>query len=243
MSLKNLSLSQNDTDVFRYDDLDDVERIIEKYKKRIDTIFGSRDVIKKLNSLASRMNRLNETKLENKLFKTELNKELRKKLGITPKELSQFLDSWVAQNVDLVQDVGETIKKNVAQTVRMGYNKGLSWKDIVKQLTSDLDGKKGLFEKLETRAALIARDQMSTLNGTLTKERMIRADIKLYRWNTAGDSRVRETHSELDGKIFSWQGKVTINGITYEPAPDNIYPGSEINCRCVAEPIFEEELA
>ena len=46
---------------------------------------------------------------------------------------------------------------------------------------------------------------------------------KYYIWRTQGDSKVRNSHSLKDGKIF---------GIN-----DTNFPGKDYNCRCVAEPV------
>ena len=47
-----------------------------------------------------------------------------------------------------------------------------------------------------------------------------------YIWRTQGDSRVRSTHSDRDGKVFSWDNP-----------PEGGHPGEAPNCRCWAEEI------
>ncbi|MES2905860.1 MAG: phage minor head protein [Pseudomonadota bacterium] len=51
-----------------------------------------------------------------------------------------------------------------------------------------------------------------------------------YIWHTAGDEKVRASHAENEGKIFSWD----------EP-PEVGHPGEGYNCRCTAEPYIEGE--
>ena len=55
--------------------------------------------------------------------------------------------------------------------------------------------------------------------------------IKQYIWSTSGDERVRDSHAENDGKIFS-----------YDDPPPTGHPGDEINCRCVAIPYFGDKV-
>lgn len=47
-----------------------------------------------------------------------------------------------------------------------------------------------------------------------------------YIWRTAGDSKVRSSHAERDGKIFSWDNP-----------PEGGHPGEDFGCRCTAEPV------
>jgi len=44
-----------------------------------------------------------------------------------------------------------------------------------------------------------------------------------YIWHTVGDDKVRSSHADNDGKIFSWDD-------------DMKHPGEDYNCRCWAEP-------
>lgn len=48
-----------------------------------------------------------------------------------------------------------------------------------------------------------------------------------YIWRTSGDSKVRSTHAENDGKIFAW-----------DSPPETGHPGEDYNCRCWAEPYY-----
>ena len=45
-----------------------------------------------------------------------------------------------------------------------------------------------------------------------------------YIWRTAGDSKVRSSHADRNGKTYSW----------YDP-PEGGHPGEAYNCRCRAE--------
>jgi SPP1 gp7 family putative phage head morphogenesis protein len=57
------------------------------------------------------------------------------------------------------------------------------------------------------------------------------AGFTKYQWTTSGDERVREEHVDLDGNIYRYD----------EPTDeqDGLQPGQPINCRCLAEPIFD----
>lgn len=76
------------------------------------------------------------------------------------------------------------------------------------------------------RANLIARDQANKLSGKLDELRHREAGIDEYRWETARDERVRDTHRRNQGKVFSWGKPPKVTG----------HPRTEINCRCTAQP-------
>ena len=82
------------------------------------------------------------------------------------------------------------------------------------------------------KAKGIARDQIATLQGQVTQARQTRLGVKRYRWRTVGDARVRTTHRQREGEIFSWD----------RPPPDG-HPGAPINCRCWAEPVMDDVLS
>lgn len=53
--------------------------------------------------------------------------------------------------------------------------------------------------------------------------------ITHWRYSALRDSRTRPTHAALDGRIF-------------EMSDRRFYPPWEFQCRCVAEPMFDDEL-
>ena len=63
-----------------------------------------------------------------------------------------------------------------------------------------------------------------------------------YRWSSSKDSRVRDCHRALDGKIFRWDDPPEM---WYETKADRVYtgrhchPGEDYCCRCVAIPVFD----
>lgn len=79
------------------------------------------------------------------------------------------------------------------------------------------------FEKGDNMAALFARDQMQRFNKAITLSTFINAGVTKIKWVTCHDVRVRESHKELDGRIFS------INEL---PAEIDDY-----NCRCGLVPV------
>jgi len=142
------------------------------------------------------------------------------------------IQRFVQENVSLITNVNETFLAETEQIVLRGIRRGLRQEIIAKQILSkvrDPEGFRGRFNKAETRARLIARDQVNKLNGKFTELRQRSAGVTRYIWRTVLDSRVRPEHRRREGKKFSW---------TAPPADG--HPGEPIQCRCFAEPILAD---
>lgn len=91
-----------------------------------------------------------------------------------------------------------------------------------------------------SRAKLIARTETAKANATFNQARAMSAGSGQYRWHNSGDGAVRESHKKYKGKklqgmIFSWDSPPTLDdGMTG-------HPGEFPNCRCFAEPVFDEK--
>lgn len=83
----------------------------------------------------------------------------------------------------------------------------------------------------DSRAELIARDQILTLNAQITRQRQLDVGIKQFVWTTSQDERVRPEHEALEGRTFDWD----------DPDTDGEgVPGEAPLCRCTAYPILPE---
>lgn len=141
--------------------------------------------------------------------------------------LEQLESMWIRENLDLISSIeAETLRK-------------LRWElsQRIVATAGDESLKTALADYIENqariesnRAVLIASDQVGKLNGRLMRYEQQRAGITHYRWETMQDSRVRPSHRERQGEIFSWD----------EPPSDG-HPGEAIRCRCVADPVFETD--
>jgi len=85
------------------------------------------------------------------------------------------------------------------------------------------------------QAALIARDQVLSLNAQVTQRRHEAAGITRYVWRTSGDGDVRPAHRALDGKTFSYDDPPVVD----PKKGRREHPGQDYQCRCTAEPIIE----
>jgi SPP1 gp7 family putative phage head morphogenesis protein len=160
--------------------------------------------------------------------------------------LRDRIDGFASENAHLVKSMSDKFTSDIESTIRRGFSRGLRHEDV-------MDDLRGLLNVTKTRARLIARDQISKLNGDLTKERQTSVGIEMYTWETSDDERVREktkstlSHRALDGKLCRWDDSSVYSddgGKTWV-SRDAIgafvgIPGEDIQCRCWAKPVFEE---
>lgn len=142
--------------------------------------------------------------------------------------LQDMLDSFGDENARLIKTMNEDfitrIQTITTQALRQGRRAGSIEKEILRLLGDEED-------KTRKRAALIARDQLASLRGDVTRERQTQLGVKRYKWRTSLDSRVRPAHRNREGDTFEWD----------DPPPDG-HPGKPILCRCTAEPIIDDLL-
>lgn len=108
--------------------------------------------------------------------------------------------------------------------MRTGVRAEALEEEVEAMLKADIRGR---FDVARSRAKLIARDQVSKLNGNLTRLRQQGLGLDRYIWRTSRDERVREEHAEREGQVYSWG----------DP-PEDGHPGEPIQCRCTAEAVF-----
>lgn len=84
----------------------------------------------------------------------------------------------------------------------------------------------------ESRAALIARTEVSKANASINEARSLSVGSEGYIWRTAGDADVRESHAEMDGQFVRWDDPPTLSDGT------TTHAGSIYNCRCYAESVL-----
>lgn len=168
--------------------------------------------------------------------KEQLFKQIKGALGV---ELSTIADTgvgtavaqFVAENVALIKTVPRDyfteIESRVLEAARAGTRH--------ETLAAELEERLGV---TESRAALIARDQVLSFQSDLNRIRQEGLGVTRYTWRTGNDERVREAHAEREGMVCDWaEGP----GDASDPG-DGEHPGDGINCRCSAEPYVEDLL-
>lgn len=149
------------------------------------------------------------------------------------------LELFANQNAQLISNMTTNEIERVGGYIQRALQEGSSYASVVENIEKS-------FGITRRHAKLIARDQTSKLNGSLTKLRQQEAGISTYRWQTSGDERVRADHRVLDGKICRWDDPtVYLNEKTgkwekrSKIGGTNVHTSVDVNCRCVPIPIIE----
>jgi SPP1 gp7 family putative phage head morphogenesis protein len=138
--------------------------------------------------------------------------------------LAHARDVFTDRNVHLITDLSADAYVQVNDVVLQGIQSGRRSGDIAKDIMGRLD-------VAESRAQLIARDQVLKFNGDLAKTRQQAAGIAQFTWYSSLDERVRPSHRLMQGRVFAWADPPVVDG-------EQATPGSPIQCRCVALPFF-----
>ncbi len=149
--------------------------------------------------------------------------DVRKLSGLdrkVPEQITKFAET----NAQLIVGLGQRMAEDIAEIVEDGVVAGSRWETIAGRLAR-------AGQVTESRAALIARDQVGKLFGDINKQRQVNLGVARYVWRTVRDNRVREEHEALDGDSFEWGSP-----------PSDGHPGEAVNCRCYADPDFSDLL-
>lgn len=143
---------------------------------------------------------------------------------VQDEDLATYLETAATRNAGLIQGLVDATIQRISTTVTNAVLSGGTADELKKQLVKD-------FKFSDSRAKLIARDQISKTNSDLNRIRHQQADLNEYIWRTSHDERVRPRHRACDGNQYEY-GKPT-------PAEQGLPPGQPIQCRCVAQVIVE----
>lgn len=142
-----------------------------------------------------------------------------------PRETTfEMLKSWTRENISLIKGVNDEQIKKIERLLSSGGRQGLGPGVLRTEI-------KKIMDSSVSRATLIARDQSLKLNGQIDRVKQTGAGVDSYIWRTSRDERVRPKHQSREGNRYRW-----------DDPPEGGHPGQAINCRCSAEPNFEEIL-
>lgn len=162
--------------------------------------------------------------------------------------VAETLKVWGDRNFELIRSLSDTYIAQVNNLISDAVRNGTSYRDVMLQMQK-IDN-----TITRTRAKLIARDQISKLNGELAQRRQVDAGVEAYTWSTSGDERVRgnplgtnpkavPSHYLMDGKTCRWDNpgvyKVGDQWVPRTARMSPTHPSREIQCRCVGIPILE----
>ena len=134
------------------------------------------------------------------------------------KAMSKRLDQSIQDNVALIKTIPEAYFDRIQDRVREAFEDGELARDIV----PDIDEIGAVSER---HARFIARDQMAKVTSAANQDRLETLGVEKYVWSTSQDERVRATHAELDGEVFSFDDPPDTSG-----EGDHNNPGFDFQC-------------
>lgn len=159
--------------------------------------------------------------------KQTLDRQTRAALGVEiptrDERIPSQIDAFVSKNMTRIRSLGDKLVGEVETIVIDGWDKGLSQAEVAAQIEARIG-------VAESYARFLARDQMGALYTQVTRARHEEIGVRLFKWWTEGDSKVRASHAVKHGKIFPYKGS---------RAP-SFLPGQDYGCRCWEEPVLDE---
>ena len=160
--------------------------------------------------------------------------------------LTDLVQLQKSKNVSLIKSIPSQFISKVEMEVQNGIANGLRHEQIAKNI-SGIKGISSVFGKLEKRIALISRNEVASINGTLNKARQENLEISEYIFRTARDERVRPSHQVMEGKVCKWSDpnvyKNNINDKKWLKRSSiggvQLHPAMDFNCRCYGEGVIE----
>ena len=164
---------------------------------------------------------------------------IRAAYGVDPTTRDQarydkLMDLWGQVNSNLITNISEKAAGQIKDEVVKALQSGTTVDDLKDIIQERIDVS-------DSRAELIARDQIGKLNGDLNEEIHRENGVDSYIWRTVGDERVRDTHRDCDNKSFSYDKDGSLDSDAEKP--DGNDPGQDFQCRCWAEPILASFMA
>ncbi|KAA8563216.1 NAD(+)--arginine ADP-ribosyltransferase EFV [Pseudomonas extremaustralis] len=154
----------------------------------------------------------------------QMSQALRQEIRNAP--TGQVMQGLLAEQVTLIKSIPLDAAKRVHELTLQGIEDGTRASEIAKEIQRS-------GEVSESKAKLIARTEVARTASTLTEARAKSVGSEGYIWRTSGDSDVRHSHAEMNGKFVRWDSPPTLDKMTG-------HAGCFPNCRCYPDPVIPE---
>jgi SPP1 gp7 family putative phage head morphogenesis protein len=146
------------------------------------------------------------------------------KFQTTPAQMDA-VQAVLAENVSLIKSIASEnltqVQGILSRSVAQGRDLGAMAKELQAQ-----------FGVTKRRAALIARDQNNKASAVIVKTRQQELGITHATWqHSHGGKHPRPEHLKASGKVYEIDKGMFLEGKW-------VWPGTEINCRCVSRSII-----
>jgi SPP1 gp7 family putative phage head morphogenesis protein len=194
-----------------------VRQLIEEARKKMGASALASDVEKLAEQFAQRTSSAQ---------RIQLNRQVHAALGVDlfggDARIRPLMEAFIDSNVGLIHKLTDDVAGRVETSVLRAVQDAKPWSEFADELQAQ-------FDFGETRAEIIARDQIGKFYGQANAARQREIGVTSFIWRTSNDERVRPEHEALDGQTFR-----------YDDPPSEGLPGEPILCRCSAEPVFDD---
>ena len=132
------------------------------------------------------------------------------------------LDAVLGENVALIRSLNDQMRNGISGAVFRSLQNRTTARDLAREVRK-------LASTGQSRAELIAADQLQKLTGALDEQRQRQVGIEKYKWRHSGKANPREEHKARDGETYAWN----------DPKIGDDKPGHAIRCGCRAQAVLE----
>jgi uncharacterized protein with gpF-like domain len=143
------------------------------------------------------------------------------------REMRDAFQATLAENVGLIRSIGSEYHTQVEGMVMRSVSAG---RDLA-TLKKDLQARYAITDR---RANLIARDQNNKSTAVFVRVRQQEMGLKAVWLHSHGGKTPRPTHVANNGKLYD-----PVTGWLDPAINRRIWPGTEINCRCVSKSVVK----
>lgn len=136
--------------------------------------------------------------------------------------VARTLESVLAENIALIRSLSDQMRSGISGAVFRGLTNRSAAAEVAREIRK-------LTGVAQSRAKLIASDQLQKLTSRLDQERQTQLGIKEFQWAHSGKLHPRPHHKARDGQRFKWNSHVART----DP------PGRAIRCGCKARSVVK----
>lgn len=155
----------------------------------------------------------------------EMSRELRREIREAP--TGEVMRGLLDEQVSLIKSLPLDAAKRVHELTIKGLEDSTRASEIAKEIAAS-------GQVTASRANLIARTEVARSASVLTQARAQNVGSEGYIWRTSGDSDVRHSHKQMNGKFVRWDSPPTLSDGT------TTHAGQIYNCRCYPEPVLPD---
>lgn len=150
---------------------------------------------------------------------------------LTPKQKRVIAEEYTNNMKFFVKDWAENriseMRKKVQQLILKGYRAD----EVEKFLINE-------YNVAKNKAKFLAENETNIMMSEYKKVTYQSMGSTKFVWRTITDGKERELHKQLNGTTWSWDNPPVIDERTGQTG----LPGQTYNCRCMAQPLFSDDL-